>query len=479
MHDAMAQNAARPDDFLALALSKKIQCWEGLIDHLPIGICLCARAGALLRHNRRAAELWGRSPEPAEDPRPLFCGAFKAYEPDGRALAESPMGEVLRTGKPVRDREVVLERPDGTRITILANVEPLVGDAGEIIGGVNCFQDISELRRVQDLQRKHERHFRDVLQALPAAVYTTDAAGRITFFNEAAATLWGCRPAIGADSWCGSWKLFWPDGTPLPHDQCPMAIALKEQRAIVGAEAMTERPDGVRVPFLAYPSPLRDSSGAMCGAVNMLVDITERKRAEVQQKTLLDELNHRVKNTLATVQSLAGHTIRKTGMPKEVRADFEGRLIALSRAHDQLTRGQWEAADLKKIVEDTFEPFRSSNEALEITGERIQLGAQAALTLSMIFHELATNAAKYGALSSPNGRLAVSWTIANGIRPPTLCINWQETGGPLVKRPDHTGFGSRLVERGITHQLHGCAKLDYDPAGLRCTMEIPLASMPG
>lgn len=477
MQHEMAQIVARPGD---LAISKKIQGWEGLIDHLPIGICVCDRAGALVRHNRRAAELWGRAPEPANDPKRLFSGAVHGYEPDGkRLLSESPVTEALRTGKTVRDREVVLFHPDGTRVSVLANVEPLFDDDGEIIGAVTCFQDITELRRIEDLQRQHERQFRDVLQALPGAVYTIDAAGRITFYNEAAADLWGCRPEIGTDSWCGSWKLYSPEGIPLAHDECPMALALKEERAIAGAEAVAERPDGTRVPFLAYPTPLHDGSGAVCGAVNMLVDISERKRAELHQKTLLDELNHRVKNTLATVQSLAGHTIRKSGLPPEVRADFEGRLIALSRAHDQLTRAHWEAADLKKIVEDTFEPFRGGSEALQISGERIRLGAQAALTLSMIFHELATNAAKYGALSSPNGRLAVSWTVANGHRPPTLCINWQETGGPVVKRPDRIGFGSRLVERGITHQLHGSAKLDYDPAGLRCTMEIPLASTPG
>jgi PAS domain S-box-containing protein len=119
-----------------------------------------------------------------------------------------------------------------------------------------------------------------LLQALPTAVYTTDAAGRITSYNQAAVELWGCRPELGKSEWCGSWRLYWPDGRPLPHDQCPMAVALKERRPIRGAEAVAERPDGTRVPFLAYPTPLIDESGALLGAVNMLVDITERKRAE-------------------------------------------------------------------------------------------------------------------------------------------------------------------------------------------------------
>ena len=121
----------------------------------------------------------------------------------------------------------------------------------------------------------------DVIRALPAAIYTTDAAGRITFYNEAAAELWGCRPELGKSEFCGSWKLFWPDGRPMPHGQCPMAVALKEQREVRGMEAVAERPDGTLVHFVPYPTPLYDASGILIGAVNMLIDITDRKRADV------------------------------------------------------------------------------------------------------------------------------------------------------------------------------------------------------
>ena len=145
---------------------------------------------------------------------------------------------------------------------------------------------------------------------LPAGIYTTDAAGRITYYNEAAVELWGQRPTLGASEWCGSWKLYWPDGTPLAHADCPMAIALKENRPVRGMEAACERPDGTRVPFIPYPTPLHDETGKLVGAVNMLVDITERKRAEEQQALLVRELHHRVKNTLATVQAIMGSTAR-------------------------------------------------------------------------------------------------------------------------------------------------------------------------
>ena len=128
--------------------------------------------------------------------------------------------------------------------------------------------------------------FRNILNALPAAVYVTDALGRITYFNEAAAILWGYRPTIGSSEWCGSWKLFWPDGRPLPHGECPMAIAIKEKRAVRGMEAVAERPDGTRVSFELYPTPIFNSDGDLTGAVNMLIDITDRKRAEQAKQHL-------------------------------------------------------------------------------------------------------------------------------------------------------------------------------------------------
>jgi PAS domain S-box-containing protein len=136
--------------------------------------------------------------------------------------------------------------------------------------------------------------FREVLDALPAAVYITDPAGRITYCNEAAAALWGHRPELGKSEWCGSWKLYWPDGRPLPHGECPMALAVKERRPIRGVEAVAERPDGSRVPFISHPTPLFDASGTFVGAVNMLVDITERKHAEdyAQRLTSIVEFSH-------------------------------------------------------------------------------------------------------------------------------------------------------------------------------------------
>jgi PAS domain S-box-containing protein len=151
-------------------------------------------------------------------------------------------------------------------------------------------------------EQSRDHFYRELLDALPAAIYTTDAAGRITFYNQAAVELAGRRPELGRDQWCVSWRLFWPDGRPMAHDECPMAIALKEDRAIRGREIIAERLDGTRVPILPYPTPLHDASGTLVGAVNMLVDISDRKRAEQALRRLNVVLEQHVENRTQELQ---------------------------------------------------------------------------------------------------------------------------------------------------------------------------------
>jgi PAS domain S-box-containing protein len=337
-----------------------------------------------------------------------------------------------------------------------------------------ALENMEAAARSKQLLDESEYRFQQLLQALPAAVYTTDSEGRITFYNEAAAEFAGRRPELG-ELWCVTWHLHNADGSRLPHDECPMAIALKENRPVRGAEAIAERPDGTRRWFAPYPTPLRDSAGKMTGAINMLVDITERKEAERQQKLLIDELNHRVKNTLATVQSLITQAARNTSDVNEFRKAVEGRILALSRAHNELSERHWSDAELSQLLHFGLEPYLVKGNVL-FSGPAIHVPPRVALMLSMAVHELATNAAKYGALSSSDGRIEVSWVAKANGSAPRLQLCWREENGPPVAKPTHKGFGTRLLEHGIEAELGGSALIEFAPSGVRCEIDVPLTN---
>jgi len=204
-------------------------------------------------------------------------------------------------------------------------------------------------------------------------------------------------------------------------------------------------------------------------------EIVARIAAEARQKLLLDELNHRVKNTLATVQSIAAQSLRHGTDVNSVRKSFEARLIALSQAHNLLTRDNWSGASLAELIRTELAPYGGHHgERVTIRGERVWLAPNTAVALGMAFHELATNAVKYGALSGEEGRVRVTWTVAPGSGPRQLRIVWRELGGPPVDPPARRGFGSRVIVGGLAHQLDGVVDLDFAPTGVVCTIVFTL-----
>jgi PAS domain S-box-containing protein len=241
-------------------------------------------------------------------------------------------------------------------------------------------------------------------------------------------------------------------------------------------EVLYRRKDGSEFWAGLFVSPVRDAGGVVQYFAS-LIDLSKHKEGEVRSRMLIDELNHRVKNTLSTVQSIIWQTLRTTTDPKAIRQSIESRLFALSRSHDLLTREKWESAGLLDIAHDAMEPFGVSGgraDRIVITGENIRFPPKAALALSIAFNELATNAVKYGALSNAVGSILIGWTMETTAAGKRLLLSWTEKGGPEVTLPAHKGFGSRVLERGLTHELEGMVNLDYRPGGLVCTMDIPL-----
>lgn len=436
-----------------------------------IGIAEADASGRLLRVNDAFCTMLDRSREQ------LLAMTFMDYtcsddvEQDAAFYARQVAGEL--------DSYVLRKRafkPDGEIVYLDIHSSSVRGPSGDFRYGVRVIQDVTITQHMEDRIRESERHMRDLLEALPAAVYTTDAEGRITFFNQAAIELSGRTPQLG-DMWCVTWRLFNADGSPLAHHECPMATALKENRAIRGVEAIAERPDGTRVPFIPYPTPLHDADGALIGAINMLVDITERKQAENRQKTLIDELNHRVKNTLATVQSLAAQTARNAQSAGDAYKRFEARLLALSRAHDLLTRRHWGDTPLDTLAREVLMPIVGHEPSrVRVDGASIEISTRVALSLTMTLNELAINALKYGSMSTETGTLSVTWNVQACPSGSLISFHWREHGGPAVSRPGRYGLGFRLMERCIERDLGGKLETDFAAEGIVCRFSIPIGA---
>ena len=462
------------------ALSAMLRASDGILDLLPIATFICDARGLILQYNRRAVEIWGRAPKPGQK-HDDFRGGLRSFELDGTPIARSMIAEVLETGTPVRDAERIVERADGSRVTVSINIDPLRDAKGLLVGAVNCFLDITERKRT-DAALEDSRLFALEQEQRLAATYEhaaigiTEVApdGCMLRVNEAICAITG----YSRDEMLGS-PLF---SHTHPEDVDPDREAFRKQVAgelkFYSVEKRLIRKDGRVVWLSVRSSPVWADEQQLLYVVRVVQDVTERKAAERRQKLLIDELNHRVKNTLATVQSLARQTARAAPTPEQFREGFEGRLIALSKAHDQLTVHHWESADLRALIAGSLAPYAAAGaDRIVLRGEDVELRPRAVLTLAMAFHELTTNAAKYGALSAAGGRIEIRWQPVEEENRRLLKIDWIELGGPPVVEPERRGFGSRLIEGSIAAELGGHARLAYEPGGLCCAMVIPLDSV--
>jgi PAS domain S-box-containing protein len=455
------------------AIAESEERYRALFASVPMAVFVCDRNAVIQDYNHHAAELWGSEPVRGIE---QHCGSVKLWLPNGTLLphAQSPIGEVLRTGIPTRNVEVFIERPDGTRLPVLVSFAPLKNTQGEVTGAITSFVDITDRKRAEKARRDAEQQFQVLADNIPALCWMARADGWIDWYNRHWYEYTGTTPE-SQEGW-GWESVHDPKELPAVVERWQASIATGQPFEMVFP---LKGADGAFRPFLTRIVPHRDGEGRIVRWFGTNTDISGERVAAARQQLLVNELNHRVKNTLATVQSIAAQLLKRTS-DVELRETFDGRLVALSRTHDLLVRDRWEATPLRDLLLQEFEPYRSEEGIrFVVEGPDLRLNPKAALTLGMAFHELTTNAAKYGALSKPAGQVRVTWDVPRASEPRALRLKWVETGGPPVKKRRHKGFGSTLIERGVSLELEGEVRVEFDPSGLICTMEIPLATAGG
>ncbi len=286
----MAEFAAglrmRELDETSAALRESEALYRALFEISPQIVWFTDAAGSSTYVNQHFTDFVGLAVEDA-----LGDGWTAAVHPEDRERVLRTWAASVASGIDYKIEFRMRRHADNSYRWLLTQGAPLRSRDGHIERWIGVATDVDDRKRT-------EQALRELIEALGVAIYTTDAAGRLTFYNEAAVALWGWRPPLGDTRWCGSWRLSSPDGTPMQHDECPMALALQENRPVRGKEAVAERPDGIRVPFIAYPTTLRDEAGACVGGVNVLVDITDRKQAAAA-----------LRDTQARLQELQGELL--------------------------------------------------------------------------------------------------------------------------------------------------------------------------
>lgn len=373
------------------------------------------------------------------------------------------VAKVLRAFSVV-EREVRIAEDEGT---FIMRIRPYRTVDNVIDGVVITFVDITERKRHEEASAR----LAAIIESSQDAVIGHAFDGPITSWNAGAGRIFG----FSADEANGK-----PLSILLPENQAddvPQILnRLRAGERVEHFDIILIRKDGKQIPVSLTISPIKDASGKMIGASTIARDITERRLVEDQKNMLIAELDHRVRNTLMIVTSLVAQTLKTTESPEAFADNIEGRIQALGRVHGLLTKSNWDRAELRDVVMGELVPYCAENkENITVGGkEDVVLTQKTTLTLAMALHELATNAAKYGALSTPKGRVEVNWSVANTKEWPRLSIEWIETGGPRVKPPVRRGFGTQLIESTVTYELQASAEQDFRPEGVRCRIEFPL-----
>lgn len=312
-------------------------------------------------------------------------------------------------------------------------------------------------------------YFLSVVEASQDCIRVISADGVVEYMNAQGKSLFEIDDFEGRNR-----KRYWPDMWPAEsRETVEQALRTAQAGHAVAFRAYCPTAKGAPRWWDTTVSPILED-GCVTRVLATSRDVTGERLAEAHRQLLVNELNHRVKNTLATVQSIAKQSLRNAGVDHSVRDALEGRLMAIAATHNVLTDQNWSAASLRQIVDGSVMPYSANPHQLTITGEDLKVSPKPAVVMALAFHELAINALKYGALSAPSGHVDIRWSVEPGDQ---LYIEWAERGGPTVRPPERRGFGSRIVELALPNELGGAVAVDYRAEGLRCSIRSPLAAL--
>jgi PAS domain S-box-containing protein len=444
-----------------------------ILGQLFEGVIVTDREGRITFLNRAAAALHrterlGIGPDGYSDAYGLFTEDGRPYPADELPLARAVKGEVVENAR------WRIRRPDGSEVLAMGSARPVYAADGSPLGAVLTLRNDTERRAAEEALALSQRRLKAVLDNTTMAVFMMDERQHCSFMNAAAELLTGYRfEETQGRPLHDVIHHTYPDGRHFPLHECAIDRAFPEDNRMAGEEIFVHK-DGHFYPVAYMASPIRDEAAKAVGTIIEVRNIEAEKEQQARMRMLIDELNHRVKNTLATVQSIVAQATRGEDVPPRVRKSIEGRLIALSGSHSLLTREEWTGAGLGDVVVEALKPFGLGQ--FDIKGENVRLTPKASLALGMAIHELATNAVKYGALSNDKGGIKLHWHAGPDGR---LQFRWEESGGPPVVPPSRTGFGSRLIARGLAHELDGSVRLEYPREGLTCEIDMPLPNAGG
>lgn len=400
-------------------------------------------------------------------------GWRKFVPPEDLARGEAEFRAAFRERRAYQSHLRVRTR-DGELRWLRCDGVPRLDDRGSFLGYTGCNVDITEAKLAETALRESEARLRLAMDAGRMAVWESHGATDAVRTSPELNRLLGfsAEEEVTGDQLRSR---FAPGERERLRALALEAFARGDRFAQAEVHCKWDDQDV----WLLLRGEIKYASGAQPDVFGVALDITERKRAEQHLILLNHELNHRVKNSLAMVQAIAHQSLRGAESVEKARHSFGARLAALARAHDVLTQQSWVGADLREIVAGLVAAHDEDKTRFEISGPPVSLPAKAALSLSMALHELATNAVKYGALSTDEGRVEVAWETTpaspSGGSSSRLRLVWREYGGPPVRAPERQGFGRRLIERGLASEVGGSARIAFEPTGVVCTFEAPLA----